>query len=310
MTILRDQAELASAGPDHVVTFQLETSALRGRVVRLGPVLDDILGRHDYPPAVARLLAEILTVTVLLADMLKYDGIFTLQVKGDGPVPMVVADITSSKALRGYALVRAEDAESLARVGSARALLGDGYLAFTVDQGDHTDRYQGVVELTGDNVTDFVQHYFRQSEQIETGLAVAVAERDGGWSAGGISLQHMPGEADAGARSNVEEDDWRRSMLLLSSVTEAELTAPELSADRLLYRLFHEEGVRVFTDAAVSRGCRCSRQRVALVLASIPPDQIADYAEEGEITMTCEFCNETFRFTATDLDALGTQRAE
>ena len=187
---------------DYIRPFQIEASGLRGRLVRLGPELDGILSRHAYPAPVARFLAETLTLATLLSAMLKYDGVFTLQGKGDGPLKLLVADVTSEGKMRAFAQYDAAafEGEHAARMtedaelAPAAALLGKGYLAFTVDQGENTERYQGIVELYGKTLADCVQHYFRQSEQIDTGVAVAAELTEAGWRAGGVMLQRMPEE--------------------------------------------------------------------------------------------------------------------
>ena len=245
----------AGANPavdDLVQPFQIEATHLRGRMVRLGPALDEILARHAYPDVVAKFLGETMTLAVLLSSMLKYEGIFTLQTKGDGPIKLMVADVTSVGDVRAYAQF---DEEELRKAGDdvdiapAPALLGKGHIAFTVDQGQHTDRYQGIVELYGKTLADCVQHYFRQSEQIDTGLTVAVDRNDQGhWRAGGIMLQRLPEQQPgiAPQLSSDAEDGWRRAMVLMASTTADELLAPDLRANDLLFRLFHEDGVRVW----------------------------------------------------------------
>src|SRR5262245_23322940 len=201
---------------DLIQPFKLEGQAVRGRLVRLGPLLDVILHRHQYPDAVATLLAEMLALSAALAGALKYEGVFTLQTKGDGPIRLMVADVTSSGDVRGYAQF---DAERLAAIGataegsslSVPRLLGAGYLAFTVDQGQHTERYQGIVELTGATLAECVHHYFRQSEQFEAAIKLAAGRSapDGTWRAGALMLQRLPPEA--GAAEDVE-DGWRRAL--------------------------------------------------------------------------------------------------
>ncbi|HEV7368049.1 Hsp33 family molecular chaperone HslO [Arenibaculum sp.] len=285
---------------DVIQTFQLDTSHLRGRFVRLGGVLDEILSRHAYPEPVADLLGQTITLAVALAGMLKYDGIFTLQAKGDGPVGMIVADVTSAGDLRGYAHFDEDRVADLAPgANSIPALLGKGYLAFTVDQGENTERYQGIVELTGATLTESVNHYFRQSEQLETGMTVTVARQGSegeGWRGGALLLQRMPEEGGTLVRASDDEDDWRRAMVLMSSATPAELTDPRLPANDLLFRLFHEEGVRVWPPVPVRAGCRCSRERVSTVLRSLPRSEIEELKVDGQVQVTCQFCSNTYGF--------------
>jgi len=301
--------------------FQLETSGLRGRVVRMGTVLNDILSAHDYPCPVAHLLAETVVTSLMLSSMLKYEGIFTLQASAEGPVRTIVADVTTAGAVRGYAgynedLLKAMEkaAEQGAYDGfDLRQMTGKGYLAFTVDQGANTDRYQGIVELAGGSVAESVQHYFNQSEQIGTTLKVAASyDEKSGWRAGAIMLQRMP-DPSAGVQqaghilpfdadsTKGKEEDWNRSSILLQSVVADELVSPELHSHDLLVRLFHEEGVRIFDPHPVFKSCRCSEARVRQVLTTLSPEDRAHAAVDGVIEMTCEFCSKTYRFNADDL---------
>ena len=290
----------------------LESSGIRGSLVRLGPVAETILGRHGYPEPVAGLLGEVLALTGMLSALLKYDGVFTLQTKGDGPVGMMVADITSEGALRGYA---GFDGESLEAVpedaarkapGRVREFLGGGHLAFTVDQGAFTERYQGIVELQGESLADCLQHYFRQSEQIQTGLMAAAGRVGGVWRAGGLILQRTPedGQAAEGEADWVVEEDWRRAMILQASCTAGELLDPDLSAHDLLFRLFHEEGVRVFKRRKLSAECRCTRERLEQTLRAMPRGEVEDLKIEGEVRVTCQFCNKDYNFDAAALERI------
>jgi molecular chaperone Hsp33 len=289
---------------DIVQPFQIDASHLRGRLVRVGPVLDEILSKHAYPEPVARLLGETITLAITLAGALKYKGIFTLQTKGDGPISLMVADVTSTGDIRGYAQFDAErladaDIDSAAPVP---ALLGDGYLAFTVDQGEHTERYQGIVELSGDTLSDGIQHYFRQSEQLDTGIKVAVAFTDLGWRGGALMLQRLPEDQVQQTLGSDVADDWRRAMVLMGTCTDKEMLDPNLPANDLLFCLFHEDGVRVWAPLSLNASCRCSRDRVATVLASLPRDEIADLKVNGNVEVTCEFCNSTYTFDDAQLD--------
>jgi len=287
--------------PDDLVQpFQIESANLRGRLVRLGPALDTILHRHDYPAEVASLLGEALTLCATLASALKFDGIFTLQTKGDGPVSLVVADYRSAGDLRGYAMF---DKVKLAAAPTTGApvprLLGAGHLAFTVDQGDDTERYQGIVALEGATLAECAHAYFRQSEQLEAGIRLGVAEvadYTGAkhWRAGGLMLQRLP--PNAGDDVEEQDDSWRRALVLLGSAKDNELTSPTLPARDLLFRLFHEDGVRVFDAAPLRERCRCSQARIASVLGSFKAEELADMAIDGRITVTCEFCNRVYGF--------------
>jgi molecular chaperone Hsp33 len=252
---------------DLVRPFQLEQTALRGRIVRLGGVIDQVLTRHDYPLPVGRLLGELLALGASLAGGLKFDGTFSLQIRSDGPISLMIADCTNEGVMRGYA--RYDDARvALAADADGFALLGQGQLAFTVDQYQAGQTYQGIVELSGGTLTDCMQAYFRQSEQLRTGLKIAVervASAGGAWRAGGVMIQRL---AEPTGDEDELEEDWRRTMLLLATTTDAELVDPQLPPERLLLRLFHEEGVRLFTPQALRFGCRCTRERVTKMLRS------------------------------------------
>jgi molecular chaperone Hsp33 len=293
---------------DLVLPFQIETSNVRGRMVRLGVELDTILAKHAYPEPVARFLAETVTLAVLLSSLLKFEGVFTLQTKGDGPISLMVADVTSTGDVRAYAQF---DAEALAKaagdveIAPAPALLGKGHIAFTVDQGADTERYQGVVELYGKTLADCVQHYFRQSEQIETGVTVAV-DRDetGAWRSGGIMLQRLPGDGGHSNPASDVEDGWRRAMVLLTTATTGELTGTALAPSDLLLRLFHEDGVRVFPPHLLRFGCRCSRERVAGMMAKLPRAEVESMKVDGLVEVTCQFCSTAYRFDDAQLAAV------
>lgn len=292
--------------------FQLETSSLRGRIVRLDDVIHDILEKHDYPDIVSQMLGETITLTALLSSMLKYEGIFTLQTQGDGPISMMVSDITSTGDLRGCAAFkedRVEEAKKQLSVFSKEQrgegsdnqlaqLLGKGHIAFTVDQGENTERYQGIVELKGASLVDCVQHYFAQSEQIDTGIKLAVGKRDGKWRASGIMLQKLPEEGgEKGvvvSKSNMDEDDWRRAMILMQSCTDDELLDADLSGYDILLRLFHEEGIRVFDPQPVAKKCRCSMEKIENVLAMMSADERDEIVVDDKISMVCEFCSHNY----------------
>ena len=298
--------------PDDLIQpFRIDPFALRGRLVRLGPTVDRILSQHDYPEPVAAILGEAITLAVVLAGALKYDGVFTLQTKTDGPVRLIVADVSSDGAVRGYAQY---DEGRLAALGARQGgdaganpsvpdLMGKGYIAFTVDQGEDTERYQGIVELIGVNLAECAQHYFRQSEQIQAGIKLAAARSgDGGaWRAGGLMLQRVPPEGGYAVIADDVEDGWRRAMVLMSTATPGELVDPGLSPHRLLFRLFHDEGVRVFETHPVEARCRCSRERIGRILRSFPVEDIEEMRQDEVTTVTCEFCNTRYAFAGEEL---------
>ncbi|HEY1096722.1 MAG TPA: Hsp33 family molecular chaperone HslO [Alphaproteobacteria bacterium] len=285
--------------PDRLQPFMLETSQLRGRMVRLNKAANTIITYHDYPEPVARLLGEALSLTALLAGMLKFDGVFTFQVKGMGPVTMIVCDLTNAGHLRGYASFDADmiAAANLSEAPSLTEICGEGgYLAFTVDQKNAADRYQGIVPLQGDTLSDAVRYYFQQSEQIKTGFDVAVGQRNGVWHTSAIMLQEMPPEGGNSVTSEADVDDWRRAMMLLETASAAELLDNNLPINGMLYRLFHEEGVRVFDPLDIVPKCRCNRKKIAPIIEGLPYEEQLELAEKGKITVTCEFCNKHYHF--------------
>jgi molecular chaperone Hsp33 len=293
---------------DLVLPFSVGAGAVRGRLARLGPALDAILAGHAYPVAAASLLAETLALASVLAASLKYDGVFTLQAQGDGPVSLVVADVTSDGALRGYARF---DAERLAGAAGKTVghLLGGGYLAFTVDQGADTDRYQGIVELQGDSLADCAHLYFRQSEQLPTAVKLAVAPPagDGGWRAAAVMVQRLPVDAAHAPIMTADEaeDGWRRAEMLMATATPEEMLDPGLAPGRLLFRLYHAEMLQVFEPKALAARCRCSRAKVEGALRSFPADDVRGLADEtGNVSVTCEFCRAEYVFGRDELERM------
>lgn len=292
--------------PRGVQPFHLHDKPVRGRLVRLGPLADALLTRHDGHPAVTALAGQALALTAGLASALKFRGSFSLQAKGDGPVSMLLADCTDGGALRGYARA---DAERLAAMlagdesPSASALLGTGYLAFTCDQGPDMDRYQGIVAIEGDSLTDMTSTYFSTSEQLATHVQLACARTEAGWRAAALIIERVAGQGGIGAELDAEAQDeaWRTAVALAATLTDAELLDDSLPGERLLHRLFALEGLALDRARALSYGCRCSRAKLAGVLAGFGEEDLDHMAEDGTITMTCEFCNLGFRFDRTEL---------
>jgi molecular chaperone Hsp33 len=285
--------------------FQLESSQLRGRFVRLGDTVDYVLKAHAYPPRVSDLLGQLLVLAGALAGGLKFAGRFSLQIRGDGPVRLLVADCTNDGEMRGYASF---DEERVAALHSDRPLdlLGSGLLALTVDQrGDGGELQQGIVELGGETLSDCMLNYFHRSEQVRTGIRVAVG-RDAmsdRWHAGAIVMQALP--TTDPRRMPEAEEDWRRAMLLLGTTSDAELLDPALRPDDLLFRLFHEDGVRVFDALPLRPGCGCDEERVWNMLASFSLDDLESMRQEdGGITVTCQFCSRVYPFDRDRLSEL------
>ena len=288
--------------PRGVQPFHLHLKPVRGRLVRLGPLTEALLGRHaSQHPKVLALMGEAMALTAALATALKFRGSFSLQAKGDGPVPMLLADCTEAGALRGYARAEPEKlAALLAEVPAppAAALLGGGYLAFTCDQGPEMDRYQGIVAIEGDTLADMTGAYFRTSEQLQSQVHLACARTGAGWHASALVIERVAGQGGVDPQSGTEaqDDAWRTAQALAGTITPEEMLDDSLPGERLLHRLFHAEGLALDRPRALSYGCRCSRARLADVLEGFPPDDLDHMAEDGAITMTCEFCNLDFRF--------------
>jgi molecular chaperone Hsp33 len=303
---------------DAVLPFEVSALDLRGRLTKLGPALDELLAKHDYPAPVGKLLGEAIVLTTLLGSALKFDGRFILQTQTDGPVSLMIVDFQAPDRMRAYARF---DAARLVEGQDSAALLGRGHLAMTIDQGANMSRYQGLVALEGGNLEDAAHEYFLRSEQIPTRVRIAVGEEwrggDGDkpkhrWRAGGLLLQFLPkaperarqadldpGDAPEGSTAHqvAEDDAWVEGQSLIGTVEDIELIDPDLSGERLLYRLFHERGVRVFPTQAVQAKCSCSRDAVSGMLSRFAPEDRADMVKDGKVVVTCEFCSSVYEFT-------------
>jgi molecular chaperone Hsp33 len=314
------RAPAATSADDTIVPFEVAALDLRGRVVRLGPAVDEILSRHAYPAAVGKLVGEAIVLTVLLGSALKIEGRFILQTQTDGPVRMLVVDFRTPGQVRACAHFDKQRVQSAIDAGniSSGALIGHGHLAMTIDQGPDTSRYQGLVALEGGDLEAAAHEYFLRSEQIPTRVRLAVAEEmragEGArqrWRAGGILLQFLPksperarqpdlhpGDVPEGVALHVvqEDDAWVEGRSLMETVDDDELIDPTISSERLLYRLFHERGVRVFRSGEVQAQCSCSRENVEAMLRSFPQDDRDHMVENGKISVTCEFCSAHYVF--------------
>jgi molecular chaperone Hsp33 len=304
---------------DIVLPFEVKPLGIRGRVVRLGPVIDDILSRHDYPDTVSGLLAQSVALAALLGSTLKFDGKFILQTKTDGPVNMLVADFVSPNGIRGVVRFNKQSVEDAGRLATETELMGEGYLAMTVDQGSDMERYQGIVPLGAGTLADAAHTYFAQSEQIPTRLHIFAGpvmqrgEKLSHWRAGAVLIQHLPreggvspvvfssGDAPEGSEDDVvENDDWVKARLLLDTVESHELLDPTLSAEDLLYRLYHEDGVTVYPETKLARHCTCSRETVSTMIKGFGPDDRAAMVEGDAIKVVCEFCSTPYVFTPSE----------
>ncbi len=302
---------------DFSLTFLLHQGAHRGRLIRLDDTTAEILSRHDYPPVVARLCAETAALAAALAFAMKFNGIFTLQAQGNGPVRQLVADVTSAGDVRAYA---GFDADALAGLDPAdqalniQRLLGTGNMAFTVDMGRDMNRYQGIVPLEGATLADSIHQYFRQSEQLETAIKVASApiEHASGrsvWRAGVVMLQRMPADQGGGADDEARDDAWRTAVILLGSLTADELLDRDLAAEAVLHRLFHGEDLAVAEERrALMFGCRCDRDKVINTLTTFPPQEIREMKQDdGTIAVTCQFCSSEYTFPEEEVEALAAE---
>src|SRR5689334_7034622 len=301
---------------DAVIPFEVNALDLRGRLTRMGPALDEILTKHDYPAPVGKLLGEAIVLTTLLGSSLKFEGRFILQAQSDGPVSFLIVDFQAPDRLRAYARY---DKRRLHEANDSGSLLGKGHLAMTIDQGPDMSRYQGLVALEGGGLEEAAHEYFLRSEQIPTRVRIAVGEEfrggEGGkhrWRAGGILMQFLPkaperarqadldpGDAPEGHVPHVvaEDDAWVEGQSLIGTVEDIELIDPDLSGERLLYRLFHERGVRVFKPLALQAKCSCSREAVSSMLKSFDAKDRAEMVKDGKVVVTCEFCSSVYEFT-------------
>lgn len=312
-------AAAASHGADDlVIPFRTELSAISGRLVRLAATVDETLTRHRYPEPVSRILGEAMALAALLGSQLKFDGRLIVQTQSDGPIGFLVVNYETAGNMRGYASF---DAERLAALDLKHAhpgqLLGRGHLAMTIDQGRDMERYQGIVEMNGGSLSDAAHEYFRASEQLPTFIRLSVARHFTGggwhWRAGGLMVQHVTPEGGRQAPPPVddkgneglpgeEDDNWQRVQMLAATVEDHELIDPSLSAERLLYRLFHEEGVRAAPGKPLRMACRCSRETVGVFLQRFGSAELADMKDaDGSVTVTCEFCATPYHFTEADL---------
>lgn len=308
---------------DSVLPFEVKPLGIRGRIVRLGPVIDEIISKHNYPQNVSEVLAQAVALVAMLGNSLKFEGKLTLQTRSDGPLSMLVVDYTTPSEMRGYAHFNAETVGSAENIGT---LIGKGHLALTIDQGEDMDNYQGIVALDGKSAGDTVladaaDHYFKQSEQIPTSLKLSAGllTNDAGksWRAGAIMVQHVPSSGPASpmdfssgdrppghdehGETIVEDDNWTKARLLLETTEPHELLDPLLEPERLLYRLYHEDGVTVYSHSQIRHQCTCSKERVLDMLASFSAQEKSDMIVDGQVEVVCQFCSNTHHFRPEDL---------
>ena len=278
----------------------------RGRIARLGPVIDAVLANHGYPPLIERLLAEALTMTALLGALLKEpQGQMTLQAQTQGGiVDLLVCDYLGGE-LRGYVRYDRERLADASMSPGLKELFGDGYLAITFDQPASKERYQGIVPLEGKSLADAAQSYFAQSEQIPSLVRLAAEKQGEHWTGGGLLLQHVPVGEDGRERlhTRLDHPDWPHIAVLGGSVKPEELTDPDLPLDDLLWRLFHEEDeVRTLASLPLRKGCRCDPDYVRSVIARFPAEERKEMiGDDGKISVDCAFCSATFQIDPGDL---------
>lgn len=292
---------------DFVRGFQIEGMNVRGRIVHLTELADRVIAAHGYPEPVSRVVGEALVLAALLGSSLKFDGTLTVQTRGQGPLRMVVADYTASGAVRACATFDREAVEALGASPAFEDLVGPGSLAITIDPGGELQRYQGVVPLEGLGLAGGAMAYFERSEQIPTQIKLSVAtlsvrgqdEARPHWRAGGMLIQNLA--SLGGLPVETKADDWTRAAALFSTVEAHELVDPLVEAERLLYRLYHEDGVRVFDVQPLKFECRCSAERVSSVLRQYSADEVNELVEaDGLIRATCEFCSTRYEFSPAD----------
>ena len=293
--------------PFYLADGSNDAALIRGRMASVGRAASSILARHAYPKIVAILQAEALALAACLSSTIKYDGVFTLQAKGDGLVRTLFADITHAGALRGYASsvddCAALQAEALVHdpMGPVRLehVMGNGYIAFTVDDGRTNGRYQGIVELDVKHLSDAAMRWYENSEQVDTAVVCAAAEDSEGWQAVAIMLQRIAaegGEVDSiswidGAAQAKSDDAWHTAKTLLSSVTKNELLDPALSPENIIFRLFNTMSPHSAPARPVTDQCRCNDEKIEAMLQQLDSDEVEDLADEdGNLTITCEFC--------------------
>ena len=301
---------------DTAVSFHIDNGAYRGRIIRLSNSLDILLNKHKLSLPVSGVIAESTALATVLASSLKYDGLFTLQTKTNGPVPMVVVDVTSDGNIRSYAQADQEwidksqtKRKSLGEIEPAPHLMGLGHLAFTVDQGKKTDSYQGIVELKGNTLADCALKYFKQSEQIDTALKIFIqAPKEGetfGWKAFAMMLQKMP-ETGGKIKKDVTKEDmdasWEEAKIFMDSLSKEEALNEELAPEELAHRLYHSNELQFDNIKNYNFKCRCSKDKLLTTLQSFSDKEIDEVADEkGQIVVDCNFCSEKYVFEKGEL---------
>jgi molecular chaperone Hsp33 len=288
------------AWDDTVLPFQLDNSDIRGRVARLDGALEKVLEKHDYPTIVEGLIAEATLLTAMIGQTIKLRWKLSLQIRGDGPVRLIATDYYAPEHEGAPARIRAYASFNRDRLDeniSPYAQIGKGYFAILIDQGPDMTPYQGITPLAGQSLSSCAETYFAQSEQIPTRFALSFGRatlpgQPQAWRAGGVMLQHMPGNSQAPKRDLAEQaENWTRANMLLDTVEELELIGPHVGPPELLARLFHEEAPRVYEPQAVHFGCSCSEEKVRSTLSIYSAKDIGTMTtDEGTVTADCQFC--------------------
>ena len=302
---MTDHAPAAAPIDNLAAAFQIEGWPVRGRLVRLGEAIDEILSAHAYPEPVASLLGEACALAALVGSSLKFEGRLIVQAQGDGPVRYVVADYDTAGHLRGYCRYDAGEVEAVSQGFSrpgARTLLGQGVFVMTLDRGPDFERTQGITPIEGESLSLAAEHYFGQSEQVPTKVRLAVGTVSSGygpsWRAGGALIQLIAGDEARGST----EDVWDRSRALFQTLADDELIDPTISPETLLFRLFHEDGVRLEDAQPLKAQCRCSKDRIATVLTSFSEEDRAGMVEDdGKIRVTCEYCASVYELEPAEI---------
>lgn len=286
---------------DTLQPFLIEQADLRGRMVRLEDSLNTIIGQHNYPEVINRYLTETIVMTTLLAGMLKFEGILTVQIMGKSMLKTMVADITHDGNIRAYA---GFDEDKIARLTNSKdlsfkQLAGDeAVMAFTIDQSATKERYQGLVQLEGEDITDWLTHYFKQSEQLSTAFKMAINGDEDTIRAAAIMIQSLPQQKG----KEQEDDNWKRATMLLDTAKDDEMLSEELETNGLLFRLFHEDGVRVFDALTIQAACRCTAEKVKHVLSTLSEDELNEIKnQDNMIETSCQFCSKSYHFNMDEI---------
>ena len=287
---------------DKCISFNLDNNAFRGRIVRLDNVMREIFAHTEYPENVAAAVAETSALSVLIASLMKFDGLFTLQLQGSGPISVLVADVTSAGKVRATAKYDINAMVAAQKLRKTEGVieptphwLEQGSLIFTVDQGKNTELYQGMVDLKGKNLAECALRYFKNSEQIDTYLRLFLQKSDNLWQSAGILIQKMP----SSSASEDLEELWNEDNILMDSLQPEEIF--NLNLEDVLFRLYHEHQIRVVKSKEYSFGCRCSREKLLTTLGAMKAEDIEAMVENDKITAVCNFCGQTYSFAKGEL---------